>query len=98
MLRLRMARELRRRPNHGHADLAGDRHGDHVLVDHLAGLNAGIEPCRANVEAVLAHEEVEPDVRMLLEKAGEQVADEEAFRRGHDVKAERPARLGTGLA
>jgi hypothetical protein len=35
-------REVRRSADHRHADVARDGHGDHVAIDHLAKLDAGV--------------------------------------------------------
>jgi hypothetical protein len=50
----------------------------HVEVDHFAQLDAGVEPLGYNVEGFVADDEVELNVRVSGQEAGDQRAGEEA--------------------
>ena len=63
-------REGRRHAHDGESEVPGHGHGDHVVVDHLAELDARVEALRHDVDRCVAHDEVEPDVGVLREEAG----------------------------
>ena len=71
MFRHSASGEVGRRTNHGHAEIARHRNGDHVFVDHFAELDACIESFRHDVERRLADDEIELDVRVVGEEAGD---------------------------
>jgi hypothetical protein len=92
VLRLRMPREVRGRADHGHPDVAGHGHGDHVAVDHLAELDPGVVPLGDDVTGRVAHVEVEPDVRMRRQEISEQRAAAHEVDRASYVQSERAPR------
>ena len=47
----------------------GHRHGDHVLVDHLAELNPGVVSVCDDVDGRVAHDEVELHVRVIARES-----------------------------
>ena len=72
--------EIRRRTDNHETQVAGHRHGDHVLFDDLAKLDAGVVAVRDDVHRCIAHDQVELDLRMCREKPGEQRLAEQGFR------------------
>lgn len=72
MLRHSAPREVCGRTDDGHAKVAGDGDGNHVLVDYLAELDAGVETFRDDVERRVTHDEIETDMWVTLKEAGEQ--------------------------
>jgi hypothetical protein len=80
-------REVRRRADDGHADVAGHGDRDHVAVDHLAELDAGVEASGDDVHDRVAHHEVEPHVRVAGEEVGEREPAEHRVHRGPDEQA-----------
>lgn len=97
MRRLRASREVRGRADDDEPQVAGDRHGDHVPVDHLAESDPGIVALGDDVERLVAHEEVDRDVRMRRQEAGEKRAGQERLGGPGHVQPERTPRLGGHL-
>src|SRR5262249_45450238 len=78
--------------------LAGDRHRDHVLLNDLPELNAGIEPALHDVREAAIEYEVELDVRVLFQKGRERPFREKALGNRRDVQAKRAGWLASKLA
>jgi hypothetical protein len=98
MLRLLVAREIRRRTDDDEPQVAGDRNGDHVAVDHLAEPHPRVVTLGDDVNRLVAHEQLEVDARIRVEEARQHRSAEEAPRRAGDVDAKRAPRLAAHLA
>jgi len=80
MLRPPAPREIRRAPHDDEPEVPGNRDGDHVPIDHLAELDPGVVSRGDDVHRRIAHCDVEVDVRLTREEAGEHRPVQKAFR------------------
>lgn len=84
-------------PHDDQPDVPGDPEGDHVLVDHLAETDARVEPLRHDIQRLVAHEEIQPDVGIRRQEPGEQRSAQEGLRGPGHVKPQGTAWLGAEL-
>ena len=93
-----MTGEVDGRANHDETEIARDRHCDHITIDDLTQSNPPVVSLGDDVDWLVAHHQVEPDVLVFLKKAGEQRAAQITLARTRHVEAERTPRLVTQLA
>ena len=93
-----VTREARRGRHDGEPEVSGHGYGDHVLVDYLAELDARVAAFRNDVDRRVAHDEVELNVRILREEAGDERLAGQRLRGARGVDAQRAGRLVSELA
>src|SRR5438445_2393099 len=69
MLRRFVPREVRGSADDHQREIAGHRHRDHVAVDYLTELNAGVVTIADDVSDVAAHRQIEADLRMRVQES-----------------------------
>src|SRR5437867_10283394 len=69
--RLSTRLEIRRRAHDGRPVIFGDPYSNHVLLDELSEVNAGVEPSSNNIDATVVGGDVEDDVRVIAHKLGQ---------------------------
>ena len=92
MLRRPAPREVRERSDHRESQVTRHRHGDHIFVNHLAELDAGVVTVRDDVDRRVAHDEVELHVRVIAEKAREERFTDHRLGDRRRVQPQRTAR------
>lgn len=77
---------------------ARDVHGHHVLCDHLAELDAGVEALLDDVRTGVVDREIEPDVGVTREERREHALGEDGLCDRGYVQAQEPCRPPLQLA